>query len=83
MKMSSTHFLSLTSHVYISTLTKHYDIDTRLLPIVTTSTKMDPNQSDPLKKLHISLERDLLQHDTSVLMDPTTILSFGSQKSLN
>jgi hypothetical protein len=54
-KVLSTLVQSVIYRVDISIANKQYDIASRWLLAVTTSTKMDPSQSKPLMKLPISI----------------------------
>ena len=58
------------------------DIVAHWLPTSTTLTIMDPNQPSPLMKLPISIEHDLVQFHTTVLVDFAATLNFVSQDFL-
>ena len=83
MKISSTPMQSEASLVFISTADEKFDIISRWLPTVTTSTKMVSSQSGPFLKLPISIEKDSLRYGTSGLADIGATLSFVSRECLN
>ncbi len=58
------------------------NIASQWLHTVDALTVMDPNQPEPLMKLHISIEHDSLQFHTNVLIDSVATLNFVSHEFL-
>ena len=82
MKVSPTLVKSVVSSLDIDKTNSTSEIASQWVPTSATLTIMDHNQSDPLIELSISIEQDVLQYLTTVLINSAITLNFVSQKFL-